>query len=368
MRKIILLISFICVCLKGHTQINLVYNPGFEDHWRCPQYFDLVKYSNYWTSINDTVVSPTDTLGSPPDYYYCLPEYCNVCSSYPVVSIPNGTSYTHYAKTGNGMMQVQTYYNEADSTFPTKRDYLQGRLKTSLIHGTEYCVTFYAVLEGGSAYAHDHLGSYFDDGSIDTASNCGFVKSMYAPQVLGTTIITDTINWTKIQGVFTANGTEKFITIGCFSDANHTDTLATHFLHASSLGNANFSWHLIDDVSVIPIDAIANAGHDTTILAGDTAWIGNYDDYLPCKWYLAATGALIDSNHAGLAVHPIMTTNYVMELDVCGTLSYDTVTVSVHPTGINMQSVGSGSLAQGVYLLELNSAYGVRTNFRVVKE
>lgn len=139
----------VCACLSGKGQINLVHNPSFEDYWRCPQYMDLVKYSNYWSSINDTVVSDTDTLGFPP-YYYCLPEYCNKCSSYPVVGIPNATAYTQYPRTGNGMMQVRTYYNEEDSTSIGKRDYLQGRLKESLSTGSQYCVNFYVCFEGSS--------------------------------------------------------------------------------------------------------------------------------------------------------------------------------------------------------------------------
>ena len=415
MRKIILLISLICVCFKGHTQINLVHNAGFEDHWRCPQFIDLVKYANYWTAIEDTTVSPTDTLGFPPYLTDCKPEYCNTCSSYSFVTVPSSYYYTHFPRTGNGMMQVEMYYNEQDSTFNEKRDYLQGRLKNSLVSGEQYCVTFYVSLEGCSAYAIDHIGAYFDDAALDTSTNCGLVQSMYTPQIFESSIISDTSNWTKIQGIFMASGNERFITIGNFFDANHTDTIREHFAHAMSIGNDFYSLYLVDDVSVISIHAMADAGHDTTILAGDTAWIGNHDDYLPCKWYLAATGALIDSNHAGLAVHPSMTTSYVMELDVCGTLSYDTVTVTIHPTGINTQSIDNvkvypnpvkdelavdglqqntkyrllntlgmnirqgflnqgsnhislSQLSPGIYILELTSQYSQKQNVRVIKE
>jgi hypothetical protein len=47
-------------------------------------------------------------------------------------------------------------------------------------------------------------------------------------------------------------------------------------------------------------------------------------------WYVVGAG-LIDSNIAGFNVHPDTTTKYVMALDVCGTISYDTVTVMVAP-------------------------------------
>ncbi|PQJ10454.1 T9SS C-terminal target domain-containing protein [Flavipsychrobacter stenotrophus] len=353
MRKLILIIAMICAWGDAQAQINLVHNPSFETHWRCPQYHDLVKYANYWSAIEDTVRSSIDTLGTPPYLTDCKPEYCNTCSSYPVTKVPDGQAYTHYPKSGNGMMQMQNYYNELDTTSFFKRDYLQGKLINRLAAGQQYCVTFYAVLTGASAYAHNGLGAYLDDGTIDTTTNCGVPQSTHTPQVFETAIITDTVIWTKVQGSFTATGNESFITIGNFFDANHTDTLRKHFSHASVLGNDRYSWHLVDDVSVIKIGTVANAGNDTTIYSGDTAWLGEHisyagdsvwtidnDDYTPCKWY-TTTGVLVDSNHSGLHVHPTVTTSYVMELDVCGVITYDTVTVHVHGVGID----GTGSMA-----------------------
>jgi len=215
---------------------------------------------------------------------------------------------------------------------PYERDYLQGRLKTPLAAGIQYCVTIYACLTPFSGYACNNIGAYFDDGTIDTTENCGQPQTTHIPQVEETAIISDALNWTKIQGIVTGSGTEKFMTIGNFRDEAHTDTL----LYPASwlLGNG-ITWYIIDDISVIEIDSTADAGPDATIPVGDSAWIGTQDDYLPCKWYYASTGALIDSNHAGMWVHPTTTTSYVMELDVCGTLSYDTVTVTVASTGVD---------------------------------
>ena len=346
-----MIIAFICVHLQGHTQINLVRNPSFESHWRCPQYIDLVKYANYWTSIVDTNVSPEDTL----DYYFCLPEYCNACSDFYKVNVPSNWTYTQYPRTGNGMMQVAMYYNEEYDNYLNKRDYLQGRLKKGLIAGQQYCVSFYVVAEEGSAYAINKIGAYFDDGSIDTTTNCGFPQYTHIPQVYTNDIINDTVHWTKIHGTFTATGNERFITIGNFFDATNTDTQRVH--NTLILTNYFLSRYLVDDVSVIKVGTVANAGNDTTIVAGDTIWVGEHvhyvgdsvwhnddDDYAPVKWY-TATGALIDSNHSGLRVHPAVTTKYVMELDVCGVLSYDTVTVQVHGVGVESVERGAGAIS-----------------------
>ena len=97
--------------------------------------------------------------------------------------------------------------------------------------------------------------------------------------------------------------------------------------------NSIYSWYLVDDVSVIPIDAVADAGPDrVTTTAGDSVQIGDTTGYLPCQWY--ANGVLIDSNIAGLLVHPTVTTRYVMVLDVCGHITTDTAVVWVFPSGV----------------------------------
>lgn len=49
------------------------------------------------------------------------------------------------------------------------------------------------------------------------------------------------------------------------------------------------------------------------------------------SWY--KNGLLIDSNVAGLKVHPDSTFSYVMQLDVCGHITTDTVIVWVQPVG-----------------------------------
>jgi hypothetical protein len=61
--------------------------------------------------------------------------------------------------------------------------------------------------------------------------------------------------------------------------------------------------------------------------------IGTNDGYLPAYWY--SSGVLIDSNTAGFYVHPTTTTTYVMGLDVCGTVTYDTITVYVGPLSLS---------------------------------
>ena len=113
------------------------------------------------------------------------------------------------------MTQVQMFYNEW-SFATSKRDYLQGHFSSVLTPGQSYCVTFYVVQEDISTYAINKIGAYIDDGTIDTTHNTGLIQKQFTPQILETTVITDTSYWTKIQGSFIATGTEKYMTIGNF--------------------------------------------------------------------------------------------------------------------------------------------------------
>ncbi len=337
--KYFILSVFICAFLPfaGSAQINTVRNPGFEQYVQCPFFASLVNFANNWSAIVDTSFTLDTNFvyhgnhGNIMQYDgNCIPYYCNACDNDSLdpshtVTVPKGEFYYHYPRTGNGMMYINMYENLGGLE---DRYYLQGHLYNHLIAGQTYCVSFYVVLGGYSGDGCNHIGAYFDDGTIDTTTECGHAHPEYVPQVFTDSIITDTTNWTKIQGSFVATGTEKFITIGNFSDNAHTSILA-----CNSHGHALQAGYLIDDVSVISTTATANAGVDKiTSVSMDSVWVGDSTGYLPCYWY--SNGRLIDSNRAGFKAKPDTTTKYVMALNVCGTITYDTMTVYVWKAGV----------------------------------
>ena len=334
---LVLIIVIICApASNAGAQINLVKNPGLEKFWQCPYDFNQIKYADYWSPLSDTIPLTPDSMYYP----VCTPEYCNSCAAFSTgLSVPNGdAAYFHYAHSGNGMAQVQMYSNTQQldtGSGPESylRDYLQGRLFKRLTAGKQYCVSFFVVLEHLSAFSVNNIGAYIDDGTIDTATWCGWPQTTHTPQIVETSIISDTLNWTKVQGVFTATGNETFITIGNFTDSLHTLKEPTGSYWAAINLNTQYSWYLVDDISVIAMDDSANAGPDKVMDAAspDSVWVGDTTGYLPCYWY--ASGILIDSNVAGLKVHPDTTTTYAVKMDVCGKITYDSVTVWVWPLG-----------------------------------
>ncbi len=326
--------------LAGKAQINLVQNPSFEQSDSCPNNFDEIQYA-HWTGL--------DTLWRPPDWGHAwgVPDYCHACA--PVissVSIPQGTYYYHYPHSGNAMVEVEMFYDETFFGSPNQqcRDYLQSRLIKPLIAGKNYLVTFYVSSEGVSYYSVNNIGAYFDDGTIDTTHNPGIVQTQCSPQVIEVAIINDTVigdttSWVKIQGTFTANGNEHFITIGQFTDRAHTNFFAIQ----DTTGGGYFSLYLVDDVSVIDCSNTPNAGHDTLITLGDSVFIGSHELLLPYTWYEVGITTPIDSG-GGFWAHPTAATTYVLEQDLCGIKKWDTVKVWVAPLSVGSQQLVVGSL------------------------
>ncbi len=315
-RTFIIIACLICASLTGEAQINLVINGDFEQKKTCPYAYDQVKDALYWSCIDTAFISPLDSLIG---FHYCSPEYCNLCGT-GGGSVPSNIWFYQYPRSGAGMFDMGMYTDGVTFT-DYQRDYLMGRLSNTLLIGQSYCVTFYVVLANHSNYAINNIGAYLDDGSIDTNAFCGHVHTQYTPQVVESSIINDTLNWIKIQGNFIANGTEKYITIGNFTDTAHTNKIHLDLGH--------IAMYEVDDVSVIPSDATAYAGPDKYAGTGDTVAIGAETNGggMPCYWYTLGGTAPVDSGGT-IRVRVAGTTTYVVSMDLCGTVTYDTVTVT----------------------------------------
>jgi hypothetical protein len=185
-------------------------------------------------------------------------------------------------------------------------------------------------------YATNHIDAYLDDGHIDTTHHPSLPQTQYVPQIIDATIITDILNWIKVEGTYIANGTEKFITIGNFKNIPNTTHIIFDTNSISSIGGANY---LIDDVSVIESDHIAFAGNDTTIHKGDSILLGEIA--VPYTWYKSSTSglSLIDSTSGGIWVKPDSNTTYVVKQTLCGIETWDTVNVSVAPLSVNSEQL-----------------------------
>ena len=312
--KICLIVS--CWLLAfGYLQAqNLVPNPSFETYTACPTAGDQIYYAIPWTG-------PTTNST---DYY-------NSCTS-----SSSGIPFSlNYPRTGNAMAGFWAAFNS-----PNYREYLQSSLSSSLQAGSCYFIKFYInFVENYSEIAVNNIGANISNATYPV--NVPFPGTVlnipYHALKFRNPIIIDTMNWVLVSGIYTAQGGEDHIIIGDFKDDSHTDSVNTK-------PNPQIpAYYLIDDVSVIPVDSIsmpAYAGKDTTIVLGDSVFVGQQLYGLHCNWY--CNNQLIDTNISGIYVKPIAKTSYVVEQNLCGLISYDTVTVDISTVGIKQFTNNKG--------------------------
>ena len=308
LRKSCIVLLLVITVFNTSAQ-NLVPNYSFEIYDTCPTLSSQINYAIPWIGTNNST------------------DYLNACSPSCYLSVPCQSSVSwQYAKTGNAFAGLWGMDGGYGANY---REYLQVKLTDSLLSGNCYEVSFFINLNNATGWGINNMALHFSNAGFTTSGS----PALLTPHIykFGNPPITDTLNWTEIKGIYTATGGEKYISIGNFKTDSQTDTVTV-------LIGGGESYYYIDDVSVVPIDSItggmpANAGHDTSLVSGDSVFIGQQITGLNCNWY-NAVGTLIASNTSGVYVHPTNTTHYVVEQNLCGTITYDTVNVNVTYLGI----------------------------------
>ena len=229
------------------TVINLVYNPSFEDYTECPKKIEAKGV----LTVVEGWYQPTS--GSADYYNRCSKRECGV----PI----NKLGYQE-PRTGDGYCGIYCSKNEY-------REYLQTQLRQPLESGRKYMVTIHVSLCENSNSAVSTIGALFTQDRIsDTSKGILMQKkgqqinslvrqtvaTYYVPQVTSTTQLNDTSQWMEVKGTFTANGGERFMTIGNFFEMERSEVREYEYLTELLSG----SYYYIDDVSVVPV------GWDTT--------------------------------------------------------------------------------------------------------
>jgi hypothetical protein len=147
------------------------------------------------------------------------------------------------AKDGNGYVGIGIYEKGGYG-----KEYIYQKLTQPLQSGKVYCLSFYVNRADRFTYAIKNIGAFFSN-NLQPLTNGYEINA--TPQVENQTgIISDTVNWTLIQGCFTANGGEQYITIGNFTSNFNTDTLNTNSTNLAP-GRETTSYYYIDDITLI---------------------------------------------------------------------------------------------------------------------
>ena len=209
---------------------NLVNNPSFETYSRCGV-----------MNVND--------LSGLPNWHTIAPgtaDYHHVCGDPNTgASVPN--NWLGYQKPYDGHAYIGIF---CFMKTVLSREYVQTRLISPLIAGQRYRISFFISLSDYSSFAVNNIGAVLSNDSINLRDSSSLGIFHLIPAINTTEIIYDTVNWTKVTGVYKANGGEQFLVLGNFYPDEKTSVELL-------MGTAGYSYYYIDAVSVIPLDATA---------------------------------------------------------------------------------------------------------------
>lgn len=217
----------------AYAQENLVPNPSFEEYTDCPGGWASFGVQN-WFRMNGT-----------PDYY-------NVCSNNGCLGggVPCNQTGFQYAKDGNGYVGIITYQVVEPSNINV-REFVGVELISPLEQGKKYYVSLYTSLstlefteEAQIACAISNIGVKFTNTIGDNGSGAYVIPVNNIAHIYCDTIISDTLNWTKISSSFIADSAYRYLTIGNHFDNAHTSVACTNTQQYTS------AYYYIDALSV----------------------------------------------------------------------------------------------------------------------
>jgi hypothetical protein len=308
--------------VRGQQIGNYVTNGSFEDYYSCylPNHIAVAKG---WRTVDSSLFGPQLFLST------CYPN------------VPYTGFGFQWPRTGGNLFIAGFFCEGTICSVTGGRGYIRNRLKSNLIQGKIYCVSFFVNISNNSQYGIDAFGAFFGDDSIDTITVVSTPLIYLNPQITNATnnIITDTLNWTLVTGTFVANGTEKHLIIGNFK----SDTSTNKVQIDTTFSPYVFTDVCIDDVSCVEINLAAFAGKDTTIFSGDSIYIGRQPDFAidpGCIWFKLPNMAIPLDTISGIWVKPTTTSTYVVRqvLD-CSPLKWDTIVVTVSTNYVGLSKL-----------------------------
>jgi hypothetical protein len=229
---LILFLSF--VLCEGRGQ-NLIKNGGFEAYINPPNWNSTGGgFFDYSFFPEHRIVLDWEVFNSP--------DYFNVVCSGTYRGVPINTFGTSHPNKGNAYGGIYVF-NKGGET----KEYIYQQLSSPLKTDSVYCVSFFSTRGDRMPYAIKNLGAYFSVNVPTLTTN--YIDAI--PQVTNqTAFITDTVDWTEIQGCFTALGGEEYITIGNFNSNANTDTLRIQSTNPLTGPGTDIAYYYIDSVSL----------------------------------------------------------------------------------------------------------------------
>lgn len=268
---------FLAIVQQAVAQ-NLVSNSGFEKHDKCPGSFN---YSSKG-ELAPGWFSPT--TGTPDMFHSC---------SIGDAGVP--TNWAGYSKayTGSGYAGLYAYIVRGYKTY---REYLQSQLQVPLEAGAKYQVEFYFKLSSNSKYSIDRIGFLLTDSTYSIKNDEVFPAPATYERTNREIYNRGTGLWTRFSYVHIANGGEKYLIIGNFSDDQKTRKQLIPNSQSTEPMLATAAYFYIDDVKVIKV----GDSPDAPVLTGYPEIKTDEDYVLKNIQFKYNDFALVDSSYPEL--------------------------------------------------------------------
>lgn len=195
---------------------NLIPNNSFEEYTRCPEWHSMLNRCKGWNT---------------PNKQYGTSDYFNSCfeldSQYSIESsadVPMNMMGYQKASKGDAYAGIFLYIKDS---IPNWREYLFTKFKDTLIAGQDYTIKLKCSLADSALYASNSL-SIFISKSLETGrGQPETYRNLYylEPQLNFDSFISEKENWIDVEFTFHAEGGEKCMIIGNFSDDSNTDLI-----------------------------------------------------------------------------------------------------------------------------------------------
>jgi gliding motility-associated-like protein len=301
-------------CFISQAQ-NLIPNSSFETYTSCPTNLSQVNLLGNWTR-------PLNHLGSTDFFHSCYVSGAASLSP----TVPHAGMGYQPAFNGNGYAGVYVYItNPPSNPFWDYREYIMTPLTSPLVAGVSYYIGFYVSVANKHKYGSDAIGAHLSVGPL--SSPLLFQPIAVVPQISNPVgnIITDTVNWTLISGVYTALGGENYLTIGNFRSNANTSLQIVNNNPLAGMQNAYF----YIDGTVVEIADMTVTGNPTCYGEPVTLQATGSQTY---AWADSLAPTTILSTASTLTVSPTVATTYFV-YGSNDTLSY---TVNINAPGAPM--------------------------------
>jgi len=211
---------------------NLVENGGFESTSGKAKKLGAIEMATGW-------VSPT---GVRADLY-------TPAAKVPEISTPTNFYGIEAPKEGSNYAGIYAFsYNDK-----VPRSYIMAKLTSPLKKGMTYCVQFNVSLAELSKYASNDIAAHISKKAFGTEEKSSIIDKSHIIHP-DNKIFNALFGWDKVCGTFVAEGGEKYITIG-----NFTNNANTKYEKSKKPDNVKGTpvigaYYYIDDVSVVLLE------------------------------------------------------------------------------------------------------------------